>query len=258
MRTINLNGYIDEEVWYGDEITPTMLHDALYGENDEFSDDVRIILNSYGGSCNAAVRMHDDIRAYPGKVHLVISGTAASAATVLSEAADTLEMTPGSLYMIHDPSTVAWGNERDFNEAIALLKACKESILNIYSRRSPEVRNALQVGTLSEGGYTVPDEFEHQLIQGLEDENIMRGLVHKITTSSGDRKIPLVTARGSASWIEEEATIPESNDTFGQVTLGAHKVGCMIRVSEELLHDSAFDLAAYIAGEFARRVGAAE
>ena len=105
-------------------------------------------------------------------------------------------------------------------------------------RRSPEVRNALQVGTLSEGGYTVPDEFEHQLIQGLEDENIMRGLVHKITTSSGDRKIPLVTARGSASWIEEEAAIPESDDTFGQVTLGAHKVGCMIRVSEELLHDS--------------------
>ena len=124
MRTINLNGYIDEEVWYGDEITPAMLHDALYGENSEFSDDVRIILNSYGGSCNAAVRMHDDIRAYPGKVHLVISGTAASAATVLSAAADTLEMTPGSLYMIHDPSTVAWGNERDFGEAIALLKAC--------------------------------------------------------------------------------------------------------------------------------------
>ena len=143
MRTINLNGYIDEEVWYGDEITPAMLHDALYGENGEFSDDVRIILNSYGGSCNAAVRMHDDIRAYPGKVHLVISGTAASAATVLSAAADTLEMTPGSLYMIHDPSTVAWGNERDFGEAIALLKACKESILNIYSRRSPIDRGTL-------------------------------------------------------------------------------------------------------------------
>ena len=94
MRTINLNGYIDEEVWYGDEITPSMLHDALYGENGEFSDDVCIVLNSYGGSCNAAVRMHDDIRAYPGRVHLVISGTAASAATVLSAAADTLEMTP--------------------------------------------------------------------------------------------------------------------------------------------------------------------
>ena len=144
MRTLNLNGYIDEEVWYGDEITPAMLHNALYGENEEFSDDVCIILNSYGGSCNAATRMHDDIRAYPGKVHLVISGTAASAATVLSMAADTLEMTPGSLYMIHDPSTFAWGNERNFNEAIMLLRACKESILNIYACRCP-----LDRGTVS-------------------------------------------------------------------------------------------------------------
>ncbi|MEG0758357.1 MAG: phage major capsid protein [Raoultibacter sp.] len=125
-------------------------------------------------------------------------------------------------------------------------------------RRNPEIRNALQIGELTEGGYTVPDEFEHTLVQALEEENIMRGLVHVITTSSGDRKIPLVTSKGSAQWVEEEATIPESDDAFGQITLSAHKVGSMIRISEELLHDSAFDLAAYITGEFARRVGAAE
>lgn len=125
-------------------------------------------------------------------------------------------------------------------------------------RRNADVRNALQVGELSEGGYTVPDEFEHTLVQALEEENIMRGLVHVITTSSGDRKIPLVTSKGSASWVEEEAEIPESDDAFGQITLSAHKVGSMIRISEELLHDSAFDLAGYITNEFARRVGAAE
>ena len=125
-------------------------------------------------------------------------------------------------------------------------------------RANYDVRNALQIGTLSEGGYTVPDEFEHTLVQALEEENIMRGLVHVITTSSGDRKIPIVTSKGSASWTEEEAAISESDDAFGQISLSAHKVASMIRVSEELLHDSAFDLAAYITGEFARRVGAAE
>jgi len=125
-------------------------------------------------------------------------------------------------------------------------------------RRNADVRNALQIGELSEGGYTVPDEFEHTLVEALQEENIMRGLVHVITTSSGDRKIPLVTSKGSASWVEEEASIPESDDAFGQITLSAHKVGSMIRVSEELLHDSAFDLAGYITNEFARRVGAAE
>lgn len=126
------------------------------------------------------------------------------------------------------------------------------------SRSNVIIRDALQVGTDSEGGFLVPDEFEHTLIEGLMDENIMRGLVHVITTSSGDRKIPIVTSRGSASWIEEEAHYPESDDAFGQISLSAHKVGCMIRISEELLHDSAFDMSAFITHEFARRVGAAE
>lgn len=106
MRELSLNGYIDDESWFGDEITPESLHDLLYGTEDTLPEDVHIRLNSYGGSCNAAVRMFDDIRAYPGNVMITISGTAASAATVVAMAADRLEMTPGSLFMIHDPSTV--------------------------------------------------------------------------------------------------------------------------------------------------------
>ena len=121
-----------------------------------------------------------------------------------------------------------------------------------------EIRNALQVGTLSEGGYTVPDEFEHQLIEGLEDENIMRGVVHTMQTGSGEHKIPIVASHGTGSWVEEEQQIPESDDAFNQITLSAHKFATAIRISRELLNDSAFDLAAYIAHELVRRAGAAE
>lgn len=125
-------------------------------------------------------------------------------------------------------------------------------------RSSYEIRNALQVGELSEGGYTVPDEFDKQLIEGLEDENIMRGLVHIIRTGSGEHKIPIVASHGTGSWVEEEQQIPESDDAFSHVTLTAHKFATMIRISRELLNDSAFDLAAYISHEFVRRAGAAE
>ena len=125
-------------------------------------------------------------------------------------------------------------------------------------RSTYEIRNALQVGELTEGGYTVPDEFEHQLIEGLEDENIMRGLVHTIRTGSGEHKIPIVASHGTGSWVEEEGVIPESDDAFSQISLSAHKFATMIRISRELLNDSAFDLAAYIAHEFVRRAGAAE
>ena len=120
---------------------------------------------------------------------------------------------------------------------------------------TPEMRNALQEGTDSEGGYLVPDEFENTLVQGLTDNAVIRAHAHVITTSSGLHKIPVVAAHGSAAWIDEEGAYTESDETFGQVQLDAHKVGTVIKVSEELLNDSAFDLESYIASEFVRRIG---
>lgn len=190
-----------------------MLHDALYGENSEFSDDVRIILNSYGGSCNAAVRMHDDIRAYPGRVHLVISGTAASAATVLSAAADTLEMTPGSLYMIHDPSTVAWGNERDFGEAIALLKACKESILNIYSRRSPIDRGTLAAMMTATTWMDAGAALAQGFIDGVADTQTCPAdsvAVHTVSRKNAEARVRLWLERHNSLKQGEMAAPPKS------------------------------------------------
>ncbi len=123
---------------------------------------------------------------------------------------------------------------------------------------SLEVRDALSVGVPSEGGYTVPDEFERQLIQGLEENNIFRTLAHTIHTNSGTRTIPIATDSGSASWIEEGAAIQESDMAFAQETLSAYKLGCMIKVSNELLNDSAFNIAAHIAQRFGVRFGNAE
>ena len=120
---------------------------------------------------------------------------------------------------------------------------------------SYEVRNALKIGTDSEGGFLVPDEFERTLVEALEEENIFRRLANVITTSSGDRKIPVVASKGTASWIDEEGAIPESDDSFGQVSIGAYKLATMIKVSEELLNDSVFNLESYITREFARRIG---
>ena len=120
------------------------------------------------------------------------------------------------------------------------------------------VRNALRIGSDAEGGYLVPDEFERRLVESLEEENLFQGIANAITTSSGDRKIPVVTEKGEAFWLEEGQAIPESEDKFGQVTIGAYKLGTMIKVSEELLNDSAFDMEAYIAREFGRRTGSKE
>lgn len=139
-------------------------------------------------------------------------------------------------------------------------KNYKKSFWNAMRSKTirPDVQDALQVGTDSEGGYLVPDEFEKTLIESLEEENIFRKLATVIKTSSGDRKIPVVASKGSASWVDEEGLIPESDDSFGQVSIGAYKLGTLIKVSNELLNDSVFNLEAYISKEFGRRCGAKE
>lgn len=121
-----------------------------------------------------------------------------------------------------------------------------------------DVNNVLSVGTDSDGGYTVPDEFEHTLVEALADENVFRTMATSIKTASGDRKIPIVATTGTASWVDENAAIPESGTTFEQKTLSAYKLATMVKISEELLADSAFNLEDYMAREFARRFAVAE
>ena len=121
-----------------------------------------------------------------------------------------------------------------------------------------EIHDTLKIGQDDHGGYLAPDEFERTLIEALTENNIFRQFAHVIRTSSGDRKIPISVSKGTASWIDEEAAYPESDDTFGLLSIGAYKLATTIKVSDELLHDSVFDVASYIAKEFARRIGDAE
>ncbi len=123
---------------------------------------------------------------------------------------------------------------------------------------SYEIRNALSEGVDSEGGYLVPDEFERTLVQALEEDNVIRAHAHVFTTSNGVHKIPVVATKGVANWIDEGQAYGESDDVFAQEQIDAHKVGTLIKVSEELLDDSAFDLQSYISKEFTRRIGAKE
>lgn len=128
---------------------------------------------------------------------------------------------------------------------------------NLMQGQAPAT-NALKTGSDPDGGYLVPDEFEKQLIQKLQEANIMRSISHVIQTNNGEHKIPVVASEGTAAWLDEEAAYTESNTQFSQVSLSAHKLGTLIKVSEELLNDSAFDLMSYLSGEFGRRLGNAE
>lgn len=119
------------------------------------------------------------------------------------------------------------------------------------------LHNVLSEGVDANGGYLVPEEFERQIVTALEAENVMRTLC-KVITTANERKIPVAGTHSVAAWTAENAAYTESNPTFDQKTIDAYKLTDLIKVSIELLDDSAFPLEPYIAQEFARAFGIAE
>ena len=145
----------------------------------------------------------------------------------------------------------------------AYIGAFWNAVRSAPSLLSPENRRELQIvasqntGTPDKGGYLVPLQYETVLIQALENINIMRRLA-TVTSSGVDRQIPIEVDIGAATWIDEEAQFPESDIQVGKTNMGAHKLGRIIKVSEELLQDAFFDVPAYVADCFGRTFGRAE
>jgi ATP-dependent Clp protease protease subunit len=131
-RILRLEGPIDSENFWGDEITPQMFREDLEAEEG----DVTVWINSPGGNVFAAAEIYTMLKDYTGKVTVKVASLAASAASVVAMAGDTVQMSPTALLMLHDPSTVAMGNTRDMEKAIAALNEVKEAIVNAYAAKS--------------------------------------------------------------------------------------------------------------------------
>ena len=131
-RVLRLEGPIDEESFWGDEITPADFRAELEAEEG----DVTVWINSPGGNVFAAAEIYTMLREYAGAVTVRIASIAASAASVVAMAGNRVEMSPTALLMIHDPSTIAMGNAKDMEKAIETLNEVKESIINAYAAKS--------------------------------------------------------------------------------------------------------------------------
>jgi len=138
-RVLRLEGPIDSESFWGDEITPDAFRDELYAEEG----DITVWINSPGGNVFAAAEIYTMIRDYPGSVTVRIASIAASAASVVAMAGNLVQISPTGLLMIHDPSTIAMGNARDMEKAITTLNEVKESIINAYAFKTGLSRNRI-------------------------------------------------------------------------------------------------------------------
>ena len=133
----------------------------------------------------------------------------------------------------------------------------KQAVLTALRSNFRKISNVLSEGVDAQGGYLVPEEYDSRLIDVLTEENIMRGLATRITTS-GEHKINIAATKPAAAWIEEGGQLTFGDATFDQIIMDAHKLHVAIKVTEELLYDNAFNLENYIITQFGKALANAE
>ena len=148
------------------------------------------------------------------------------------------------------------GNDKPKKQGRASDQYAKD-MLTAMRTNFHQVSDILQEGVDADGGYLVPEEWDNRLIDVLNEENIMRGLATHITTS-GEHKINIAGAKPTAAWIEEGGALQFTDAKFGQKIMDAHKLHVAVKVTEELLYDSMFDLASYITTQFGIAIANAE
>ncbi|MEN6568053.1 MAG: head maturation protease, ClpP-related [Veillonellales bacterium] len=166
---LQLYGPISNESWWGDEITPKQFSDDLKALGAISSLDVRI--NSGGGDVFAGVAIYNMLKSHPAQVNVHIDGLAASIASVIAMAGDTINMPAGSMMMIHNPASGIMGyyEAGDLRKIADTLDTIKDSIMDVYAAKCGKNKDEIAAIMDEETWYTAPTAVENGFATDCDD-----------------------------------------------------------------------------------------
>ncbi|MCT4388762.1 Clp protease ClpP [Leuconostoc pseudomesenteroides] len=142
---IDIFGDIVSEKWFDEETSATSFRDALKELGDVST--INLSINSGGGSVFDGIAIYNMLKSHKATVNVYIEGLAASIASVIAMAGDTITMRSGSMMMVHMPWTLSQGNAEEMRKTADTLEKTGDSIVDIYSERtgitSDEIRNIM-------------------------------------------------------------------------------------------------------------------
>ncbi|MDY4883166.1 MAG: Clp protease ClpP [Anaerovibrio sp.] len=193
-RILMLNGHISTETWLGDDVTPEIFRDEL----NSGTGNVTVWINSPGGDCFAAAQIYNMLMEYRGNVDVRIDGIAASAASVIAMAGNTVSISPVGMMMIHNPATISIGDEQEMKRAIDRLSEIKESIINAYELKTGLPRKQLSNLMNAESWFNAKKAKELGFVDSIlygdkEDEDKAEGMIFSsvaVTNSLLDKLRP--------------------------------------------------------------------
>lgn len=154
--------------WYDDEITPKQFDKELKALGDV--DEITVRINSGGGDVFAANAIYTRLKDHKAKINVKIDGWAASAATIIAMAGDTIQIPASGVFMIHNPKMGVLGyySAAEFDKLSAELAVIKQSIINAYclktGKKSEEISNLMDIETWFDGKQAVDNGFCTELM----------------------------------------------------------------------------------------------
>jgi ATP-dependent protease ClpP protease subunit len=154
------------ESWWGESITAASFVREL-AQLDV--DDITVRINSYGGSVSDGIAIYNALRRHKARVTTSIEGVAASIASLIAMAGDTVEMAENALLMVHAPWGYSAGNAVDMREFADLLDTWSQAMATSYAAKTGRDVTEM-LGLLTDGQdhwYTAAEAKAEQFIDSV-------------------------------------------------------------------------------------------
>ncbi len=170
---LNMLDVIGRDYWTGGGITAKTVKATLDQNKDAKT--IKVLMNSPGGDAFEGLAIQNLLKRTGARIEFEIIGLAASAATVIAMAGDTIAIHEGAMFMIHEAWTFEVGNKRDLRETAAFLEKVDGSILDIYARRTgrtaDEITPLVEATTWMTAHEAVTEKFATSVIQAKSGNN---------------------------------------------------------------------------------------
>ena len=170
-------------------ITPEGFVEDLAAVKDKAR--ITVKLNSCGGDLYTGIAIHNALKALDGNVNVIVEGIAASAASVIMCAGDTVTVYPGSLIMIHGVSVMLWDslNIQDMKQLMKGMDASERAVAEIYSGKTglgiDTLRSMMTKETWMTGREALDKGFADIITEGEEDPDMSMSADRKILYVNG-------------------------------------------------------------------------
>jgi ATP-dependent protease ClpP protease subunit len=132
-NVITMMEIIGEDFWTGGGVTAKKVAAQLRAIGDR---PVEVQINSPGGDMFEGIAIYNVLREHPQPITVKVMGMAASAASIIAMAGDSIEIGAASFLMIHNCWVVAVGNRHDMAETAAFLEPFDTAMAGVYAERS--------------------------------------------------------------------------------------------------------------------------